>query len=395
MPLYQYQALDHQGKKQKGIIEASAEREAKDKLRAQGLMVSQLGLKKEGSSKENLKGETLVAFTLQLGQLVNSGVPLYESLMAIEEQCRNEHYHRVLLSLCEQIKAGSKLSEAMAQFPDSFDKLYCSMIAAGEAVGALDVVLEKLTSFLAKQNKIKKEITTAMIYPAILAGFSMLVIGVLMGFVVPSIEGIFADRKLNGFTEMVLSISHFFRFYWWIYVPSFVGIVILSVMKLRSPQGKLWVERLFLKLPIIKTLVIQAALARFCRTMGTLQQGGLTMIDSLRIAREVMKNATLEDEIKKAESKIIEGSSLSVQLSRSNYIPTMVSRMLAIGEEAGNTVIILNKIADMYEAELEKTISRTMALAQPVILIVMGGVIGLVMVAILLPLTDVASFSVG
>jgi general secretion pathway protein F len=395
MPLYQYQALDTKGSKHKGLVEAGNEREAKDILRGQGLMVSRLSLKKGVSSKENLKGDVLLTFTMQLAQLVNAGIPLYESMVAIEEQYRQESYHRVLISLCEQIKGGVKLSEAMGHYPDSFSKLYRAMVAAGEAVGALPEVLDKLVLFLGKQMKLKKEIATAMIYPGILATFSLIVIGVLLGFVVPSIEGIFADRKLNGFTQFVLTMSHLFRDYWWIYLPLLIGGITFSVIKLRTPEGKCWIERNVLKVPVLKNLVIQASVARFCRTMGTLQMGGLSMIESLRIAREVMKNVVLEEEIQKAENRIIEGSSLSFELGKSPFIPSMVSRMLSIGEESGTSVVMLNKIADMYEGELEKTLARTMALAQPVILIVMGGVIGLVMVAILLPLTDVASFSVG
>jgi general secretion pathway protein F/type IV pilus assembly protein PilC len=149
---------------------------------------------------------------------------------------------------------------------------------------------------------------------------------------------------------------------------------------------------MLLKLPIIRTMLIQAAVARFTRTMGTLLKGGLTIIDSLRIAREVMRNATLEEEIRRAEGRIVEGSSLSTELSKSRLIPHMVSKMLAVGEESGTTVVMLNKIADMYEQHLEKTLQRIMALAQPVILIVMGTIIGSVLISILLPLTDMSSF---
>lgn len=393
MPLYQYQAIDGIGKKRSGLLEAHNEREAKDKLREQGLMLTQLNAKVQVSSKQNLKGDSLVGFTMQVSQLVNAGVPLYESLLAVEELYRNEPFHRVILSLCEQIKAGSSLSEAMSAFPDSFDRLYRAMIAAGESVGALGIVLEKLSQLLAKQNKLKKQITTAMIYPGILAGFSLLIIFLLLGFVVPSIEGIFEDRQLNGFTEFVLKLSHVFRDYWWLYFPVLGGAVTYLVIKLRSPAGKLWLERNLLKVPLIRTLMIQAAMARFCRTMGTMQQGGLTMIDSLRLAREVMRNVVLEEEVKKAENKIIEGSSLSAELSKSKWIPMMVSRMLAVGEDSGSLIIMMNKIADMYEDEVEKTLDRLMALAQPLILITMGAIIGVVMLAILLPLTDISSLS--
>ncbi len=393
MPLYQYQAIDSQGKKRSGIIDAHNERDAKSLLREQNIMVTKLTLKKRVRAKENLKGEHLLSFTIQLSQLVGAGVPVYESLVALEEQYRGEPFDRVILTLCEQIKAGTPLSEAMSGFPDTFDRLYCSLIRAGESVGALDVVLEKLSELLAKQDKLRKDIMTAMIYPAILAGFALLVIGLLLGFVVPSIEGIFADRKLNTFTEFVIGASHFFRNWWWIYLPITAGAITWFVYKIRTPTGRLWFERQLLKLPLIRRMLIQAAVARFCRTMGTLQKGGLTIIDSLQIAREVMHNATLEEEIRRAEKRIVEGSSLSEELSKSRWIPRLVPRMLAVGEESGTTVAMLNKVADMYEDSLEKTLARIMALAQPVILIVMGTIIGSVMLAILLPLTDMSSFA--
>jgi general secretion pathway protein F len=393
MPLYEYKALDSSGKKRKGLIEAQNERDAKETLREQGVLVSSLQIKTGGSSRENLRGESLLGFTLQLSQLVSAGVPLYQSLLAIEEQYRKEPFHRILLSLCEQIKAGTPLSQAMAGYPESFNKLYCSMIAAGESAGALNVVLERLGHLLSKQMKLREEIVTAMIYPCILASFSLLIIALLMGFVLPSIEGIFADRQLNGFTTAVLALSRFFRNYWWLYLPIVIALISFLIYKARSEAGRLWMERNFLKVPLLRTLVIQTAMARFCRTMGTLQQGGLTMIDSLRIAREVMRNVVLEEEIKKAEAKIIEGSSLSAELTRSKWVPLMVSRMLAVGEDSGTTTLMLNKIADMYEDEVEKTLARVMAMAQPLILVFMGSIIGCVLLAVLLPLTDVSSFT--
>lgn len=395
MPLYQYQYVDSSGKRKSGAIEAQGDREAKEKLREQGFLITQLKEKSKINRKQNLKGDNLLAFTVQLSQLINAGVPLYESLTAIEEQSRGDSYHRVILSICEHIRSGTSLSVAMGHYPDSFDKLYCGMVAAGEAVGALGPVLEKLTQFLNRSMKLKKQIVTAMIYPGILAGFSLLIIGVLLGFVVPSLEGIFAERKLNTFTNAVLAFSHLFRDYWWFYFPVILGILAWGIWQLRSAKGRLWLEKTLLKVPLLKTLVIQTAVARFCRTMGTLLQGGLNMIESLRISRNIMRNVVLEKEIQIAEGKIIEGHSLSQELKRSAYFPNLVARMLAVGEESGTNIIMLNRIADMYEGEIEKTLDRVMAMAQPVILIVMGLVIGTVLLAILLPLTDVSSFSIG
>lgn len=394
MPLYQYQYVA-QGKRRSGLIEAQGEREAKEKLREQGFIITSLNAKNKIGSKQNLKGENLLTFTVQLSQLLNAGVPLYESLIAIEEQLRGESYHRIILSLCEQIKMGVSLSNAMANYPASFDQLYCSMVAAGEAVGTLGPVLEKLSYLLSRQMKLKRQITTAMIYPVILGSFSMLIIGLLLGFVVPSLEGIFAGRQLNGFTQAIISLSHFFRHYWWLYIPVAGGGGAWTIWKLRSKEGQLWLEKTLLKIPFLKTLTIQTAIARFCRTMSTLLQGGLSIIDSLRISRGVMRNVVMEKEIQNAEIKIIEGNSLSYELGKSKYIPPLVSRMLAVGEESGTSPIMLGKIADIYEQDLEKTLDRVMALAQPIILIVMGVIIGSVLLAILLPLTDVSSFSIG
>lgn len=392
MPLYQYQAIDSQGKKRSGVIEGMGEQDVKSRLREQGVMVTTLSVKKKTSSKENLKGDNLVTFTVQLAQLVGAGVPLYQSIVALEEQSREDPYHRILLGICENIKSGVPLSVAMANYPGSFDRLYCGMIAAGESSGALELVLDKLAILLTKRNQVKKQIATAMIYPAILVSFSFLVILLLLGFVVPSIEGIFKDQELNAFTALVLGVSHFLQDYWWIYLPTIAGVVTYSVIKLRSPAGQLWLERNLIKVPLVRTLMIQASIARFSRTMSTLLIGGLTMIESLRIAREVMRNVVLEKEIKQAEDSIIEGSSLSVELSKSQWFPKMVSRMLSVGEDSGTITVMLGKIADMYEAELEKTVDWMMAMAQPVILIFMGVFIGMILLAILLPLTNLSSF---
>ena len=393
MALFQYQALDSLGKKKQGFVEAHSDKDAKNILRDQGLMVRELAIKTTVDSKQNLRGEPLVTFTIQLSQLVSANIPLYESLVALEEQYRDESFHRVILSLCEQVKAGSSLSEAMSQFPNSFDKLYRAMIAAGESIGGLNIVLDRLSLLLTKQLKLRKQIVTALIYPSVLAAFSFLIIAVLIGFVLPSIEGIFAERSLNAFTSFVLGVSYYARTYWWLYIPLIAATATYVTLKLRSPAGKLWLERTLLKIPVLRTLVINTSVARFCRTMGTLQQGGLPIIDSLRNAREVIHNVVIEEEIKQAENKIIEGSSLSVELARSKYIPTIVCRMLAVGEESGNLVIMLNKLADMYEEEVEKTLDRVVALAQPLILIFMGTVIGIILMAILLPLTDISSLT--
>jgi len=393
MPLFQYTALDTSSKKYSGVIEAEHEKDAKAKLRERGLLVSSLSNQVKLSRKETIRPSELLRFTEQLAQLVNAGVPLYESLVTIEEQNDTEKTHRIYLSLCEQVKGGKSLSEAMSTYPASFYKLYIGMVAAGEASGSLGMVLTQLATFLKKEQKLKKEVTNALIYPGILAFFSLLVIMVLLGFVVPSIEGIFEGRELNIFTRSILALSYFFRNYWFLYIPVIAAIGFFLYWQFTTKKGKERIERLLMSLPIVRKLLIEGAVARFSMTMGTLLKGGVTFVDALAYAREVMNNQQMEKEIVQAEARILEGGVLSQELKNSPTFPPLIYRMLAIGEETGEAAKMFLNLAEIYEDSLEKNLSRLVALAQPLILIIMGGVIGLVMVAILLPLSDIASFT--
>jgi len=393
MTLFHYEGLASQGKKCKGVIEASGRHEACDKLREQDVMVTKLSMKTHLFGDVSLRGENLLNFTIQLSQLVSAGVPLYESLVVLEEQHRGEKFHQIILSLCERVKGGSSVSEAMALYPKSFDSLYCAMVAAGESSGALDSMLSRLSELLSRQDKLKKQIVTAMIYPAVLSCFTLGVVLLLLMFVVPSIEAVFEGGKVNGYTQAVLVVSHFLSDYWLLYIPLTVGLVVLVVSRLHTLAGRSWLDRTLLTIPVVKNVVVQSALTRFARTMATLQQGGVTIIESLQLSRKVMKNKTLENIIKNAEEKIVEGSSLSAELRKSPLMPIMVTRMLSVGEDTGDIASMLMKVADIYETEVEKTLTRLTALAQPIILIVLGSIVGMVILAVLLPFMDITAIA--
>lgn len=393
MPLYYYQALEPSGAKRKGFIEAIDERDAKLKLKEQGIFLTALSAKGALKSNQNLKGEERLTFTLLLSQLVSSGIPLYESLVALEEQMRQSKAHRVILSLSEQVKGGSSLSQAMQTFPASFDPLYTSMIAASEASGNMSETLEKLHTLLQKREKLKKELMTAMIYPAILAGFALVVIIVMLTFVIPSIEGIFSGNSVNSYTKFVIELSHFFREKAYIYLPLLIGVFTLFFFQVRKPKVKEWVFKRLVKAPIIGRIMIKAASARFCRTLASLLLGGVPMIEALKLSRFTLQNPLMEEEMKRCEDRLIEGSRLSYEWNQSRYMPKIAARMAAIGEESGNLAPMLNKVADIFEDELDKTLKRTLALIQPVILLVMGAIIGLILIAVLLPLTDLSNLS--
>lgn len=393
MPLYQYQAYDKQGRPQKGAIEASNLTDAKSKLRGQGLMVAKLSEQKQAGKRSAIKGEELVMFTLQLSQLVSAGLPLYESILTLEEQCRTERYHGVVLSLAEKVKAGRSLSGAMAQHPDSFDKLYCSMVAAGEAAGALALVLQRLSDFLNKQLKLRQQISTALIYPSILATFALVLVVGMLTFMVPMLEGLLADRELNSITQIVLTASYLFTNYWWLLLILLTGCSTGLYFWLRTPKGALTTERILMRTPYIGGLMIRSSLSRFSRTMATLLQGGLTLVDALGLARDVMRNHTLEELITQAQARVIEGSTFSEELRKISILPPLIGRLAAVAEDTGESGQMWNNIADIYENELEKHLGRVVALAQPVILVLMGVVVGFILMGILIPLTDISSFT--
>jgi general secretion pathway protein F len=395
MAVFYFKALNAQRKKCTGTFEVCSEKEARESLRAQGLMLIDLKVKNSRFDIVRLKDQDLLGFTLQLSQLLEAGIPLYESLLALEEHTRGEKWHGIILRLCTQVKEGMALSQACSLFPKCFDRLYISMIKAGEATGTLGAVCTRLHSLLDRQLKLKKQLWTALLYPIILASFSLVVVCLLLLFVVPSIESLFEGRQVNGLTRVVLSLSHFFRNFWPYCIFIVGGSFIWAYWYGHSPAGHLKLHRLNMKTPLFKTLITQTALARFARTMFTLLRGGVNLVDSLKTARQVLHNPLLEQVFEMSETRIIEGSRLSIELKKSPLIPHMVSRMLAIGEEGGDVTIMFQKIADVYEGEVEKSLARLTALAQPVILLGMGFIVGIVMLAVLLPLTDASSFIGG
>ncbi len=393
---YCYRYIDRNGKKRASVIEADSLEMAKRQLFQSGAYVISINVKPNRyTPKIRFKSDELALFTSQLAHLLNAGIPLYESLLSLKEQYAEEKFRPIINSITEQIKEGSSLAAALARFPSSFNQLYISMVEAGESVGMLAETLHKLAHLLQKQNSMRKQLLTALLYPFILTIFSLLLIVILLTFVVPSLELLFEGQQVNAFTRLVFGVSHLIRRWFWIYIPLFTAAGVGLFFASRTRKWRSWWENILLRIPIVKTVIINGAIARFSRTMSTLLEGGVSIILALRIARRVIKQPLLEDCIELAEKQIIEGSILSNELTRSTWIPALVPRMLAIGEEGGNTAVMLGKIADLYEEEVDKILTRIAALAQPVILVVLGAVVGLIMLAILLPLTDVSGFMGG
>jgi general secretion pathway protein F len=391
MALFAYLAYTRGGKKIKGTVEAFSLQEAKDKVREQDFLLVDLKEHTDTTNITQLNQDALIVFTTQLTQLVTSKIPLYESLLALEEQARGEKSHALILAIGERIKTGSSLSKALGEFPKSFSPLYRALIQAGEAVGNLEIPLLRLTNLLTYQNRMKKQVMAALTYPFFLALLMLVAIGVLVGFVIPSLESLFEGHNVPWFTAFVFSVSQTLRKLWPVFLIGGASALFLGYFWLQKKETQRFLQRLSLKIPFLNKYVTHSALSRFAKTLSTLLDGGLPLTTSLEYAKEAVGNARIEEIIEKVLAKAIEGKTISSELMHFPEIPSLFHRMVKIGEESGKLSPLLSQVATMYEEETERTLGRLVSLAQPILLITMGIIIGAVVLAVLMPLSEFGS----
>ncbi|MBI2742320.1 MAG: type II secretion system F family protein [Chlamydiales bacterium] len=390
MALFRYQALTQSGKKIAGVIDADSYALAKEKLLKQQIMLVELAMHEK---REIVVDRTLLlTFTRELAQLLQAGLPLYESLLTIEEKYRSHKCHPLFLDLCDRLKSGTSFSAALSRYPKSFDSIYLALVKAGEEGGCLETVVHQLSQLIARQQRLRKQLIAALTYPAILFVFCLLVTVGLLVFVVPSLQELFEGRQLHPVTQLVLGLSNWVNKYGLL----FLGLVSIACVGIaaffRSDRGKTALQKGLMKIPFMRMLLLRSSLTRFCQCSSLLIVGGLPLLDALRLSRKSMKFKLLEEVVERAEMRIIEGKSLSAELKRSPLIPSLVVRMLSIAEETGKMGHIFTKLAEIYDEELEKNLMQLSAFLQPALLMTLGAIVGLVVLSILLPLTDVSSF---
>jgi len=390
VPLFRYQALTDTGKKIKGVVDADSYDLAKDRLIRDKILVTKL-LAVQKKKEVALRESILLAFTRELSQLLKAGLPLYEALLTIEEKYRRHRAHPLFLDLCDQLKTGHLLSSALKNYPRSFDPIYISMVKTGERSGSLAWVFGQLHELIERKQKLKKQLLSAMAYPLFLGGFCFLMVVGLLLFVIPSMRELFEGRHLHPLTQVVLSTSQFLQNWFPHLLFGAAALVSGLIYYFKQPKGRELFRRGMQKLPLIKTILTQAALIRFCRSCSIQLFGGVPLISSLGISRKVMKHPFLEEVIEKAEREISEGKPLSEELKGSPYIPALVVRMIAIAEETGEFPEMLQSLSDIYDDQLERSLSQITTFLQPALLLILGGTVGLVILSILLPLTDVSS----
>ncbi len=398
MPKYKYIGFTSQGKKVENTIEAETERDAKKLLRRQNIRATKvtppsfmevdLGqwMVDKGIARPFGQAE-LMRFTRQLAILINAGVPIMECLEILHKQEQNMVLKRVVKNVSMQVEEGKSLFDALSS-QQGFNKLYCSLVKAGEAAGILDSILNKLAEFLEKQEKLKKQVKSALTYPVIVVLVGVIVIFGLMTFVVPTFVGMLkeSNQEIPWVTQTVIDVSDFFRNYTLLLVVGIFAAGMFFVNFIKTKEGKIQWDRFTMKAPLFGMLIIKGNLGAFTRTLSTMLSAGVPIIDSLEICIDTLDNTQIAKDLTKVRQAVIEGKSITEPLARITYFPPLVTQMMKVGESTGNLDNMLVKVADVFQEEVEELVANLTKLIEPLILVVLGGIIGFVLVAMYLPI---------
>ena len=390
MALFQYSALGVDGKKIKGIIDADSLASAKERLRKSDVIVTKLALSKN-ELKASLGSETIIHFTRDISGLLRSGLPLYESLLTIEEKYRSHKFHFVFLDLCDMVKQGKSLSQALLHYPKSFNAVYIAMVASGESTGSLEKAFVQLYKVISRNEKFRRQLRSAMVYPAFLSAFCLVVLVGLFLFLIPAMKELLEGRELHPMTKAILVISNFLEKHFLALGISLACIAFGGIYTAKKKSFRDRSKKLLLYIPFFKTVFTESILMRFSWVLAVLLSSGVPIIEALKLSRSVMNHVSFEIAIKNAEEGIIQGRKLSDELRKSGLFPTLMIRMLATSEETGNPTEMLEHVADIYEEQLERTLVQFTNLLQPVMLLILGVIVGVVLLSVLLPLTDVST----
>lgn len=396
MTAYRYRALNGDGKLQKGVLEGDSERQIRANLRAQKLRPLEVSEANQRRSSPTFGGlfygrvsnAELTLVTRQLATLVLSGLPIDECLQAVAQQTRKSATKGLLLQVRSRVAEGHNLAFAMAEFPNVFNEMYCAMVRAGEHAGFLGQVLEQLADYNEKRQYTQQKLKMAMIYPFILMGVAVVVVVALMVFVVPELIGIFAhtNAELPLLTRILIASSEFIRDWgMWALVALVALVYLLRSMLKNDARRRNW-HQLLLKLPGISGIMVAVDTARFASTLSILMASGVPLLESLRIAGEVLTNRVLRESSLDVAERVQEGSSLHRALDQSGHFPPMMVHMVASGEASGELETMLERSATNQERELEMTLGTLMGIFEPLMVIIMGGMVLAIVLAILLPI---------
>lgn len=388
------------GKKITGTIEAGNKDSALSVLEHQGIKPLSLNEIKEKRNLDisigpKVRIKDLVVFTRQLSTMISAGVPLNRSLATLREQTDNKYFKDVVGKVGKDVEGGKSFADALAAHPKAFNEVFVNMVRAGEAGGILDEILKKLAAQIEKDASIRKKIKSAMAYPIVIFSITIIAFFGIMIFVMPKIGDIIKDlggpdAKLPVYTQILLNISDFMQHNAIFIIAIFAGVVFMFKRYISTEKGKFKFHKLLLSIPILKNILIKIALARFARTFASLMGAGVSVIDSLNVTAKAIGNKVIEKELMDAAKEVKFGRQLSEPLSKSQYFPTIVSQMLIIGEETGQIDTILVKVADFYEEEVDVVIDGLSALIEPLMIIVLGSMVGVIAASVMGPIANLS-----
>ncbi len=398
MPIYLWTGKNKKGQVQKGEMEAASDDAVRVNLAKMKITPTKVK-KKPKDLFENIsfmqpkvKQEDIILFCRQFSTMIDAGLPIIQCLDILHSQQENVTFKKVLKDIKDNVESGQTLAEALKKYPKHFDSLFVNMIAAGEAGGILDIILQRLSAYMEKSNKLKKQVKGAMTYPAITFAVAIIVVTIIMVFVIPVFEKMFADfgSALPAPTQVVVDLSRGVRKYWYIIFGGLflLGIAVKRVYK--TDKGREFFDAYSLKIPIIGPLLRRVAVAKFSRTMGTMLASGVAILEALDIVAKTAGNRVIEKAIYDVRAAISEGRTMSEPLLESGVFPSMVCQMIAVGESTGALDAMLGKIADFYDEEVDQAVENLTAAIEPAMMVFMGVVIGGLVISMYLPIFKMA-----
>ncbi|MBW1608886.1 MAG: type II secretion system inner membrane protein GspF [Desulfobacterales bacterium] len=404
MPVYEYTALDIKGKTISGIIDADSSRSALQKLRASKTYpVSIEEVHDTAAIKApktfsvlrpftRVKPQEVSMMTRQLATLLGAGLPLVPAIAALTSQTRSQSFKKMLAKIKDSIVEGNSFARSLSLFPGTFSALYINMVTAGETSGALEIVLERLADITEKQQALKNRIRSAMAYPILMSLIGVLVLFLLLTFIVPNITSIFTDmnQTLPAPTLFLIRISDIFKIYWWIILIGIAAAVLILRRINKTVKGGYVFDKIKLQLPRLGLLTKKLAVARFSRTLGSLLENGVSMLPALGIVKNIVGNALIADAIEDASKEVSKGKGLGSALAESKIFPDLSIQMIQVGEQSGKLEEMLNKVADVFESEVEGSIMTMTSLLEPVMILMMAVIVGFIVLSICLPIFEMS-----
>ncbi len=397
MAEFVWEARARTGEMRKGLMEAESEDAVNQRLRGQQLQPTKV--KKKGRELRVQFGsgvgtKDIVTFTRLFATMIDAGLPIVQCLDILQGQTDNKHFAVVLRDIKASVEQGATFSDSLRRHPKVFDHLYVNLVQAGEVGGILDTILSRLAIYIEKAMKLKRQVRGAMAYPSIVVVVFILVLSILLIFVIPGFETMFKDfgakDELPALTKMVMAVSRGVVSNGIFFLAAIIGSVVGVTYSYKTPQGRKFIDRMLLRMPILGDVLRKIAVARFTRTLGTLLTSGVPILDALEIVAKTAGNVIVEEAIMYSRQKISEGKNMAQPLLETNVFPSMVVQMVGVGEQTGALDTMLNKIADFYEEEVDVAVSSLTSMIEPVMMVGVGGTVGVVLIAMYLPIFSIA-----